>query len=206
MKHVCLFPSKQKQPYNQLDDDTQDEDQITELCETLYYQSAKCNKALGDVYTVSLPYIYSFQRRLHCWNKRQNISSKHLLFAILQNQNEANTENMVCYYIANIVENKYDEYGEIYLNNFDFRKYVTTMIEETSEAQILALGSMIFICVGLLMYACFLHRSLTHAGDSPEDEWVPRKGLYYGDISRQNSGIVMGRSRSGGSFDGGIMA
>lgn len=169
----CVSCLESKQPYNQLDDDAQDEDQITELCETLYYQSAKCNKALGDVYT---------------------------------SQNEANTEIMVCYYIANIVENKYDEYGEIYLNNFDFRKYVTTIIEETSEAQILALGSMIFICVGLLMYACFLHRSLTHAGDSPEDEWVPRKGLYYGDISRQNSGIVMGRSRSGGSFDGGIMA
>ena len=124
-----------------------------------------------------------------------------------QNDNEANAENMVCYYIENIVNGVYDEYGEIYLDNDGFKGYVTTVIKQASPGQVIALGGMIFLCIIFMMYACYLHRALTYSGSSAEGkEWAPRKGLYYGDISRQNSGIVIGRSRSGGSYDGGIMA
>ena len=164
-----FFRFFQELPYNQVDDDANDEDAISEICENLYFQSAKCNKAIGEVYT---------------------------------NDNEAATENLVCSYISNIVQDRYDEYGEIYLDNFNFRGFMNTVVEQASEVQIVTLGTMIFLCIVFMMYACYLHRAITGGGAG----WSPRKGLYYGDISRQNSGIVMGRSRSMGSYDGGILA
>lgn len=164
-KQDCISCLESELPYNQIDDDVNDNDQITELCENLYYQSAKCNRAIGSVYG---------------------------------NQNEENVENMVCYFIENIVEDKYDEYGEIYINNFDYKGVVNMVREQASDAQIVFLSFNIFTVICLFLYSCILHRKLTSStGD---------RSRYFGDISRQDSGIVLGRSKSGGSFPGGIMA
>jgi len=171
----CVSCLESELPYNQVDDDVNDQDAISEICENLYFQSAKCNQAIGDIYT---------------------------------SDNEAKVENMVCYYISNIVAGVYDEYGEIYLDNDGVKGYITAVIKQTSEVQVVALGAVIFTCIIFMMYAGYLHRALTYrtSGGNGEDEWAPRKGLYYGDISRQNSGIVIGRSRSSGSYNGGILA
>jgi len=177
-KQDCISCKESELPYEQVNDDVTDADAISAICENLYYDAGKCNKNMGEEY-------YS--------------------------QNEENSENLVCTYIQNIMKGRYDEYGEIHINNFDVGVMIDTVRELTTPGQAAALGLMVIFCVSLVVYSAILYHQVSALGPIPDentdnDGWKPRKGLFYGDISRQNSGIVIGRSRSGGSYAGGIMA
>jgi hypothetical protein len=117
-------------------------------------------------------------------------------------------EEQVCNFIGNIVSGKYDEGGEIIIdaakyNISDWKnksQYINVLHaaqQEVSGGQIAGLVLSILGCFFLCIYACVLHSGLTKKGL----QWKPRRGRNTDPtaISRQNSGIVMGRSRSGPS-------
>jgi len=168
----CIPCSAQSVPYldyEQQEDDDQN-DNIIDLCTDLYYGSAKCNA--------------NFKNKLNTY----------------KSENQAATEQLVCNFITNIVTSQYDEYGNIYVSNRDYydQKYFKNeVVKDVYNTQILCLCSALLVCVFLLMYACYLHRAIMKKAP-----WRPRRGgteALAGQISRQNSGIVMGRSRSGSS-------
>jgi len=104
-------------------------------------------------------------------------------------------ESLVCNYISNVVSGSYNEYGDIVLISHYFDDYLPENIAIWHVATSLLL---ILISCYFLLYACWLHRAITKKAP-----WRPRRGgaeTLAGQISRQNSGIVVGRSRSGGSF------
>jgi hypothetical protein len=112
----------------------------------------------------------------------------------------------VCNFIDNIKTGKYDENGEIIIDAYQFdlshwndagqyNKIYNAAKEDVTPVQIAFLVITIVGCFILSVAACCLHGSLTRKGL----QWRPRRGKWTDptDISRQNSGIVMGRSRSG---------
>jgi hypothetical protein len=134
-----------------------------------------------------------------------------LSFAIIkmlppQSAQQLANEEQVCNFIDNIVSGTYDESGDIIIdsskyNISDWRnkdQYINVLHaaqKEVTGGQVAGLVLSILGCSFLCMYACVLHSSLTKKGL----QWKPRRGKYTDPtaISRQNSGIVLGRSRSG---------
>jgi hypothetical protein len=123
-----------------------------------------------------------------------------------QSAQQLANEEQVCNYIGDILSGTYDESGEIIIDVFKYNisdwkntgQYINALHaaqKEVSGGQIAGLVLSILGCFSLCMYACVLHSNLTKKGL----QWKPRRGKYTDptDISRQNSGIVMGRSRSG---------
>lgn len=161
------------------DDDEEEEAEVTELCELLFEEAGKCHKYMEDVDEEAY------------------------------GENQAENEDTVCGFIQNVVTGQYDELGYIYLSADDYSKdnrdnqYATTA-SEVSIGQIFGLLVTALACIILVVWACFLHRKLTRRAP-----WRPRRaggsGAKAGKLSRNNSGILMGRSRSGGSYHGGAM-
>jgi len=168
----CIPCNAQSVPYLDYEGENDDGDgQIIDICKDLYYGSAKCNT--------------NFKNQLNTY----------------KSSNQAATEQLVCNFISNIVTSQYDEYGDIYVSNRDYYDQNTyfknEVVKDVSTMQILGLCTSIFICMFLLLYSCYLHRAIMRKAP-----WRPRRGgteALAGQISRQNSGIVMGRSRSGSS-------
>jgi hypothetical protein len=180
--HSLLLPTSQDNAYENNQDDNDDNDGISEICETLYMDAAKCNKNF-DAYTADS----------------------------YQGNNQASQEDGVCDFITSIVEGNYDESGSIvidtnwYFNTSNWRdadeylheamnvrNFVATNVDAWQiAALILAIGG----CFYMWVWICCL-RSALGKRNIP---WKPRrsKDIPAGDISRQNSGIVTGRSRSG---------
>jgi hypothetical protein len=176
---VCL----QDNQFDNGEGDANDADQVSELCENLYQESAKCNKNFksytGDSY---------------------------------QSSNQAEQEDTVCNYITTILSGKYDETGSIVIDaNWYFNvsnwKDAAEYMNQVSNAkkfasdnlepyQIALLVIVPVACIVMWIWACCLHSSLRRRNIP----WKPRRtrDMSAADISRQNSGIFMGRSQSGG--------
>lgn len=166
----CTSCRESDKPYQNVDEDEEDEDDINELCENLYQGAAKCNR-----------YMYDAEDESY------------------QGYNQEANEGEVCNFIQNVVTGQYDEYGYIYLNADDYEKdnknnrYAQT--GEISIGQIFGILTLATLCTILTVWACFLHRSLTR--NAP---WRPQlKQKTAGSVKRSGSGIMMGRSKSGGS-------
>jgi hypothetical protein len=112
----------------------------------------------------------------------------------------------VCNFIDNIVGGKYDESGDIIIDVYKYNisdwkntnQYINAYNQakkDVSAGQVAGLVLSILGCFFMCIYACILHASLKQKGL----QWRPRRGKNTDPtaISRQNSGIVMGRSRSG---------
>ena len=131
------------------------------------------------------------------------------LYLSSQGYNQADSEETVCGFIGNVITGQYDEYGYIYLDSDDYAKdnannSNAATKEGVTIGQIFGLLASILSCGVLMVWVFFLHRRL-----SRKALWRPNRGgaaASAGKVSRQNSGIVMGRSRSGGSYHGGQMA
>jgi len=166
----CTSCRESDKPYQNVEEDEEDGDDINELCENLYQQSAKCNRYLYDADDESY-----------------------------QGYNQEANSDEVCSFIQNVVTGQYDEYGYIYLDSSEYEKdnkdnrYAS--VEEVSIGQIFAILIMATLCVILVIWACFLHRSLTR--NAP---WRPRlnkqNGKSSGSVSRNQSGITNTRSGS----------
>merc|ERR1712048_19287 len=158
--------SCQQSDLYQKEDNDDNDYAVSEICENLFDQSAKCHK-----------YFYE---------------------PVYNSEEQKNNEDKVCSFIGNVLSGQYNEYGQIFLYVDDFEKvsgYARNTIEGISILHIVAILVSFMACIILLSYSCYLHRAITRKAP-----WRPRRGgpeALAGQISRQNSGIVMGRSRSG---------
>jgi len=167
------------------DDDANAENgNIYQMCEDLYYDAGKCNKNFDD-----------------------DDSNAY------QSANQAAQENSVCNYIESLLAGDYNEDGEIVLepdswwyfnvsnwqSGSEYLKELSTIKSMSQKSmkpwQIFAMITSVCGCLYMWIWACCLHGSLSRKNIP----WRPRrdKDTTPGDISRQNSGIVLGRSSSG---------
>jgi hypothetical protein len=136
----------------------------------------------------------------------------------VQSTSQYSNEDRVCDFIASLVENNYDEYGEIYIRNTEFQlahwqdpgEY-TKIVSYASPGQMFFLVVSICTFLGLSLYSCYLTKKLHY-----RMPWRPPTSVLApyassasvaggslaavsaaGRESRVNSGIVAMRSRSG---------
>lgn len=166
---------------NVYDDDDGNNDEVNELCSGLYEVSARCDQ-----------HFRSYDSRYY----------------------DADQMQLNCDFLESVMMGNYNEFGFIKLrrgnatsansfiqNSEVYQEYIH-YAEEVSAGQIFGLVFSIAAVTILSIWSCTLHRSLTKKAP-----WRPRRGLSApaspggaSQVTRQNSGIVMGRSRSGGSY------
>ena len=139
------------------------------MCSALYSVSAQCNMNM---------------------NNFQQISK-------YMSQYELSLESRYCSFISNIISGSFNESGDVMLKaeqfNFqDWRNPRQYKKLRMSVGQAVGLSISIILCIALLATAAFTNRALTRQSTPWKPKRVPETAL-----ARQNSGIVMGRSRSG---------
>mmetsp|Transcript_22476 Transcript_22476/g.45035 ORF Transcript_22476/g.45035 Transcript_22476/m.45035 type:complete len:721 (+) Transcript_22476:161-2323(+) len=203
MEQLCIPCNSADQLYEDEgmyyhDDGNYDNDEINELCENLYLTSARCDK-----------HYRSYSSK----TKNEKYYDKALM-------------DLSCDFIDSVVEGNFDEDGFVILDEVNGRNYLSNnntgatstflknnlyyqeyghYIEEVTPMQVFGLVASILAVAILGLWSAALHKSLTKNGGA----WRPRRGINSAnaagvtdpvDISRQNSGIVMGRSRSNMSY------
>ncbi|CAB9503904.1 expressed unknown protein [Seminavis robusta] len=165
------------------DDEIQNEENegLYEVCGVLYEQAAKCNRYLGEDDT----YQGQFEQ-------------------------EANEQD-VCNFVASLVENNYDEYGEAILESPEWTlakwKSINAYRQDlvrTSSGQILGIVFSVGLVAALAIYAIYLRYKLTRRLPWSLGFGKSSAADQAGKIGRVSSGITMQRSMSGleprGSF------
>ena len=120
-----------------------------------------------------------------------------------QYEQEAN-EEAVCNFVASLVENNYDEYGEAILEDPEWtlskwkeiNAYRQDLVRTTS-GQILGIIFSLFLCLALSGYITYLRYKLTRR--LPWSRGIGKNNAAEdaGQIGRVSSGITMQRSLSG---------
>ena len=128
----CMEPSDDND--NNDGNDAEDEDNVIEMCETLYQASAKCEKSHGFDQGYSNYYGY---------------------------ENQLANEGVVCDFVQSLKSGTYDEQGEIVVTGASASANGGA---STSGGQKLALTFFILGTVGLAMYSAMLHSKLTKGG------------------------------------------
>lgn len=202
---------------NQWQNNGQEEEQnqvdVSIMCSMLYQVSGKCQRNLKpNCYDDNQQANYQQaecegeecdqeqeEQNQYQYQQQYNFDEQ------MQSPQQAANEEMVCGFIDTLQAGTYNENGEIYLGSDAWTKGWTNPAnwrqEYTIESQAMSAGRKAAISiaalavVGMAGYACFLHGSLARKNIP----WKPRKteGEDPMDVVRQNSGIVMGRSRSG---------
>ena len=144
------------------------QDGVIAMCGALYTLSAQCNMKMNNFASISR----------------------------YMSQYELDTESRYCSFISNIVYGAYDESGEILLQpeQFDFADWQNPHQYKKLRmpaSQAVGLAFSIVLCVALFASAAVTQRQLTR----PSTPWKPSREDVA--LARQNSGILMGRSRSG---------
>lgn len=168
----CISCKESDLPFQQADDDAEDNDDISEICENLYGYAAKCNRHIGSATENSY-----------------------------QSHQQADNEYAVCSYISSVVTGSYDEYGYIYIDSSDYSSdnkynaYAKSAIRKDVVTGSQAL-SLVFFSVVLLIVtvkaALVRFEVEQKLGFSPSS----REPLGKQDFRRQDSGIMMCRSKS----------
>jgi len=142
------------------------------------------------------------------------------VFFCTQYQKDSDQINKVCPFIESIVENNYNEYGQVVLKEdfhaskwYSAQEYVN-LAQKASRAQLIALAISMSTALGLLLYAFYLKKKLVYRipWRPPKSVTAPMSGgtSVFGDyeydmryeagrVSRMNSGITAMRSKS---YDG----
>ena len=118
--------------------------------------------------------------------------------AIYQSEAQAANEEAVCSFIDSLVSNTYNENGEVSLSGTSWTNPAAEFIAESKAMNPglkAALVITAFAALAMAIAACVLHSTLARKNIP----WKPRrsKGMDPTEMARQNSGITMGRSRSG---------
>lgn len=125
--------------------------------------------------------------------------------------NQENNEDQVCNFIDNLQTQKYNEDGDVVTDGSTGSKYSVDFASMdwtdpnqvkaqaqragVSPGQAVGLALTMAACLVMSVWACCLHSTLARKNIP----WRPKRGKNLSeptDISRQHSGIVMGRSRS----------
>jgi len=152
--------------------------EIAEICDAVFTESARCDKTLSN-----------------WWQHKRNANYAESVALM----------DVSCEYIDNMRMGKYDTEGNVIMDANRLYKedgaqgingnlYVQEYgqgLAEVSPMQIFFLVLSISACAILAAWSSTLHKSLTKGGL----KWKPRRAEE-GEIARQNSGIVIGRSQS----------
>jgi len=179
------------QNYNQNSAQTSAEGdgEVNELCQTMYMYAARCDK------------------HFRTYSARTKMAKYEALIA---------QEDLTCEFIESIVNDNYDEMGYVNLDadgnyNRESNSYLMNSnsiyaqragegIAKVTPLQVFGLIGSLAACAILAVWSSSLHKSLSKGAP-----WRPRRGLNSsanqpGDLTRQDSGIVMGRSQSHASY------
>ena len=162
--------NNEKQDWSYVNAPDTTDDGVVAMCMALYQNSAPCSRHMDNYEYLELG----------------------------MSQEQIEYEKRYCNFIDNIVYGAYDEQGDILLKpeQFDFSdwrnpdQYRKLKMPPRQAAGVAV--SVIFF-VTMLAAAVYTKRSLTRQSTP----WTPKRTLDPNSLSRQNSGIVMGRSRSG---------
>lgn len=212
---VSFFILQQSQPWY--------EDEVVyalePMCSMLYQFAGKCNKHLeateyetekqssnqnnadtDDAYAAAVAGDDAAGRKLdeEEWVEEEVIDDDEDWKQMYQSENQAQNEDAVCSFIESLVSNTYNEKGEVTLSG---GQWSTSAAEFLAESRAMNAGLKAALCITALatlamaVAACFIHNTLARKNIP----WKPRrsKGTDPTEMARQNSGITMGRSRSG---------
>lgn len=172
-------------------EDGDGEEGITPMCSMLYQISGKCNENLKpeNLYT---GYYQD--------GEYVEVGYNQMYQSYAQQQNE----DLACSFIESLNSGTYDQTGQVYLDNSKWGAPAKWQqgIAQASRNMPGGLKAALFLTAlaAALMgvWACMLHGALARKNIP----WQPKRNAAAGgvdpvDMARQNSGIVMGRSRSG---------
>mmetsp|Transcript_21922 Transcript_21922/g.36233 ORF Transcript_21922/g.36233 Transcript_21922/m.36233 type:complete len:492 (-) Transcript_21922:72-1547(-) len=155
---------------------------VYEMCEVLYDASAKCNRYL-DVSNVDTTY---------------------------GSENQEDSELKVCNFVESLMDNNYDEYGEIVVvsESFDFANWyqVSEYKKATSKVTAFQTVGLVFslgLMLGLFGYATYMYRKVKRVQSLKNYYPTYNSGSRSQKIIRHQSGITMNRS---GTYGGGTYA
>jgi hypothetical protein len=200
----CLYKRLQEyQAYeqNQLwyeteERDEEDENDVAPICSLLYQVSGKCNHNLvpKEQFEASSTGYYS-----------DGVYYETQFSTMYQSAAQQQNEELVCSFIESLNSGSYDEKGQVYLTGGSTFSWQHPGVFSQSQglgqpqqmpsAMKAALAISALAATGMAIFACMLHGALARKNIP----WRPKRinGEDPTDIARQNSGIVMGRSRSG---------
>jgi len=165
----CIACKQSELAFQDAEDDQEaDNNEITEVCETLYDAAAKCNI-----------YMYSYTKQSY------------------QSSEQASNERTVCSFIESVVTGAYDEKGYIYFdasayssdnkyNQFASDQY---QVEVVTAGQMFGLVIFSTVVLILLVSACIMHSSIQRKNGADG------KGIAV--VTNNNAGIGMVRDPSG---------
>lgn len=155
--------------------DTDDGQGVYEMCEVLYEASGKCNRYMNE----------------------QNIEETY------NSEIQADDELNVCNFVDSLMENNYDETGEIWLKSasFDIANWQSLQeyqkeVSRMTPVQMFFLIASLFLMLGLFIYAVYLYSKIrTYLGSKNR---YPTYRSYT--IDRDQSGITENRSDNFGAY------
>jgi hypothetical protein len=165
------------------------------MCSMLYQYAGKCNKHMNITAQQSQQANNAgdeYQAAAENADGQYDNQYKQMYQSLAQSHNE----KAVCSFIESLTSNTYNEHGEI--SAFDSFSYGWKGALKTPQMDSGVLAALIItamLAVSMGIAACVLHGALARKNIP----WKPRrsKGEDPTDLARQNSGITMGRSRSG---------
>lgn len=168
------------------------EDGIEPMCSVLYQFAGKCQKNLKPATSYSNNYQY---------NQNGNQMDQGWL-QMYQSENQYLNEDLVCAYIDSLRLNTYDEQGEVNLDPSISWKPSEWQKELRINRQAMSGGYKAgLVITSLAMAAMAVAAAVLHGMLARKNiPWRAKKLASVGDqtdLARQNSGILMGRSRSG---------
>ncbi|GAX20831.1 hypothetical protein FisN_7Hh145 [Fistulifera solaris] len=181
----CGVNANNMESFQWYENEDPDAFQVEPMCSMLYQLSGKCNKQLTLPTTSANQY-----QEAQDWEQ------------IYQSQQQEKNEEAVCAFVESLKSKSYNEYGQVIFGGSSWTAQWSSELK--AESSMLSGGKKLAItilCFGvavMAVWACFLHSTLARKNIP----WRPRRkpgdfNLDPTHIARQNSGIVLGRSRSG---------
>jgi hypothetical protein len=161
---------------------------ITPMCSMLYQIAGKCNENLSPTNVYGGYY-------------EDGVYVENSYASMYQSYQQQENQDLVCSFVESLNSGTYDQSGQVYLDNSawgtagKWQQGIANASRNMPGGLKAALFLTALAAALMGVWACMLHGALARKNIP----WQPKRGdgADAVDIARQNSGIVMGRSRSG---------
>lgn len=169
------------------------DDGLNPMCAMLYTMSGKCNSNLNsnDAYNIDNYYNGGY-------NGNNNNGNNNYYSQMYQSEEQEENEKAVCAFINMVTSGTYSDNGEIILTNdwtSNWRRQFSNNTQSMDGGIKAGLILSALAVAVMALWAASLHSSLSRKNIP----WRPRRGRASADateFSREQSGIVVGRSKS----------